>query len=968
MPALTEPLVGRDGEIESLGRALDELARGHPGTVAIAGEPGIGKTRLLRELAARAESRGYLVLAGAASELEHDLPFSVFVDALDKYLAGLDPKRLAVLDEDVQAELAYVFPALRRLGMGRPVAPQHERHRSHRAVRDLLERLAAPTPLVLVLDDLQWADPASVELVGALLRRPPATAVLIALALRPRQMPRPLAASLERARRDGGLSVLELGALDAADARLLVGRHVNGETVTALYVESGGNPFYLQELARTFDLAASPGPDAAALSQAIDVPAPVATALAEEIGLLSADARVVLQSAAVAGDPFEPELAAAAAQRSDEATMSAIDDLVRLDVIRQTEVPRRFTFRHPIVRRAVYETAPAGWRISAHERCAQELAVRGATPTSRAYHVERSARAGDVEAIAVLSEAGQAALRLAPASAARWFTATLRLLPATAPVDNRVELLLARAGALAAAGQLVESRADLLECLRTVGTDGGALGIRVATDCATVEHSLGMHQEARRHLMAALENLGREISAEAVGLMLELVEDGFYGGDFEAMRSWAERAFETADTIGERPLLAAGLAARAYAAAFAGTGEPAQAYCDEATVITESLTDEELASQLRTLTHLAGADLFLDRFPATTRHVRRAFAIDRNRGDLFPTLTAVLGASLWVQGRIHEALDVYDGAIESARLTGNTQSLAWALFNRGYAALVAGDLAEALRNAEESARLAQQMEAAPLGALAVAVLAAAELEDGQAARSVELMLSGAGDDELSLIGGAWRARFLEVLTRALTATGRRADAERAAAAAQKCADTVALPTALAMASLAAAALDLDSNQPLAAAKRAVGAAAAFEEVEARWDAARARLLAGRAFTAAGQQHRAMNELERAATAFQSFGSLRYRDQAERELRKLGRRVHRRSWAGAENASTRLGLLTERELQVARLVVDRRTNAQIAAELFLSHKTVETHLRNIFNKLGVESRTALARAVESNAND
>src|SRR5215207_7690650 len=90
MVMVGEHLVGRADELESLEQLLEELDRGSPGAIEVTGEPGIGKTRLLRELAARAEDRGHLVLGGSASELEHDLPFSVFVDALDEYLRGLD--------------------------------------------------------------------------------------------------------------------------------------------------------------------------------------------------------------------------------------------------------------------------------------------------------------------------------------------------------------------------------------------------------------------------------------------------------------------------------------------------------------------------------------------------------------------------------------------------------------------------------------------------------------------------------------------------------------------------------------------------------------------------------------------------------------------------------------------------------------------------------------------------------------
>ena len=189
MSLLADQFVGRAEELGSLDHALDELDSGRAAAIELVGEPGIGKTRLLAELAARAEARRHLVLAGSASELERDLPFSVFVDALDEYVEGLDPRRLGALDDDVQAELAHVFPSLSALAPGREVALQHERYRTHRAVRELLERLAFTRPLVLVLDDLHWADSASIELVGALLRRPPAAPVLMTLALRPRQTP-----------------------------------------------------------------------------------------------------------------------------------------------------------------------------------------------------------------------------------------------------------------------------------------------------------------------------------------------------------------------------------------------------------------------------------------------------------------------------------------------------------------------------------------------------------------------------------------------------------------------------------------------------------------------------------------------------------------------------------------------------------------------------------------------------------
>ena len=309
--------------------------------------------------------------------------------------------------------------------------------------------------------------------------------------------------------------------------------------------------------------------------------------------------------------------------------------------------------------------------------------------------------------------------------------------------------------------------------------------------------------------------------------------------------------------------------------------------------------DDELGSRLDALAHLATAEFYLDHFTAAGPHAERALRIGRatGKGDLFPLIVPMLGGSLWVRGRMAEAGEVLDGAIAAARLVDNPQGLAWNLFNRSYAAFAAGDIDLALATAEEAFDLAQELDPGPVPAHAAVALAYARLETGHAERCAELLVEFAGGDELRLIGGGWRARYLELLTRSFLAAGRRDEAERAAAAAQACAEAVGLPMAGAMAALAAAALDLDGGEPAAAAERALSAAAALEEVGNVFDAATSRLLAGRALAQAGKHDQAAAELELAAAAFESFGSHRYRLQAERELRKLGRSIHRRTRPG-----------------------------------------------------------------------
>ena len=166
---IEEVLMGLDEVKVSLEQALTRFQRQGFTALEIAGEPGIGKTRLLAELARAADQRGHLVLSGAASELEADLPFCVFVDALDEYVHGLEPHRLEELGAEARAGLAHVLPSLAPLSPG---PPQAERHRVHGAVRALLEQLAELTkasgpkrPAILVVgkvaalrQHLRWFD------------------------------------------------------------------------------------------------------------------------------------------------------------------------------------------------------------------------------------------------------------------------------------------------------------------------------------------------------------------------------------------------------------------------------------------------------------------------------------------------------------------------------------------------------------------------------------------------------------------------------------------------------------------------------------------------------------------------------------------------------------------------------------------------------------------------------------------
>ena len=252
-----------------------------------------------------------------------------------------------------------------------------ERFRYHRALRALLDDVAGGRPFLLAVDDLQWADEGSFEWLLHLVRRPPRSPAALVLAARPG----PAALELVAAAREDGehlpLAPLSrdasLAVLDALGDRALAER---------LAAEAGGNPLFLRELGR------------AVARGTAELPATIAAAIQQEVADLDEGARELLAAAAVAGDPFDDDVAAAAAGVGPHAAGAALDAVVRADIVRPGAAGRSFAFRHPLVRRAVYDGLAAARRLELHAALAAELGRRGAPPLVRAPHVERSARRG----------------------------------------------------------------------------------------------------------------------------------------------------------------------------------------------------------------------------------------------------------------------------------------------------------------------------------------------------------------------------------------------------------------------------------------------------------------------------------------------------------------------------------------------------------------------------------------------
>ena len=507
-----------------------------------------------------------------------------------------------------------------------------ERFLRHRAVA---ARLQERGPIAVLLDDLHWADEASVELVLHLLRRPVAVPALLVIAARPVG---PAARLLDAARCAPGWEQLELEPLAHEDALALVAGVADPEVRERVVREGRGNPLFLSELARVADRG-----DGA-------LPPTLVAAVSFEVAALAHEARALIQGAAVAGEPFDPELAAAIAGLDPASAPRALDALVAADLVRPARgdasspasaaaahsdevrsrvvaewtmspcgapldpnlVPpaaagRAFVFRHPLVRRAVYDACAPGWRLGAHERAAAALEARGAGPAARAYHVVRSAHAGDADAIAVLSAAAEVAGQSSPAAAAHWYGAALRLVP-DRDRDARAGLLARHALALGGSGRLPEARTALLEALALAPQLRAHDRVRADRDPA---------RDAHRRPPAAARRAGRRAALPARGAGLRAGRGRLPRGP----RRRAARLGGARRAGGAGGPAAAGRRARRCSrSARSGAAIPqtAAAALDRASSGLDALDDATLASHPAVPVYVGIAQFLHERFAAAT--------------------------------------------------------------------------------------------------------------------------------------------------------------------------------------------------------------------------------------------------------------------------------------------------------------------------------------------------------------
>lgn len=923
-------LLGRDRELATADARLGGLGTGPARVIVITGDAGIGKTSLVGAILRMAGERGADVLSGTAVEFEEDVPYTVVADALGPAAAAL-----ASASGEDDGPLAV------------------ERHRAHRAVADVLEVMAAARPLVLALDDLHWADPASVELVCHLLRRRPQGPMLLILAMRPGQAADTLVRTIERAAREGGVDRLPLGPLDRDDCARLLGPSITEGRRRRLEELSGGNPLYLSLLARA---GAGDGP----------MPESVRAAVDEEIAGLRPSVRRVLEGAAVAGDPFDPEIAAAAADVSPHEARVALDDLVRTGLVRIGPGDERPRFRHPVVRLAVYEGTPSAWRVAAHARAAAHLGRVGGDLQSRAHHLARSASLGDPEAAGVIEQAARQARATAPAAAALRFEDARRLTPESPEaLPQRLGLTVAAAQSHADAGELGRAADLLSEAITMTPVDLADVRVPLLVGCAGAERLLGRLDAAEGHLREALAATAGTDPAVATVVRTEIALGCLYrSGRFDLHRSrrWAAHALADARTSGDPALLARACASSALVECASGDMRAADALARRGEAIVAAMDDEALSGILDVVFNLTWAALLVERFDDALGLVRRGIDVARGlrQGSLLLPMLIVEAQVLVSAGRIGEAHERSTAMLEQSRVAGNSQTLAWALAKHCLVEAARGRVAEAERLATEALEIARTHDVGTLSAAIAWSAAGALVENGHDDQAVALILDEVGGPGLPMIFPAFRPLCLELLARAELGRGDVAAAAGWAEAGLRLASRLGLGRRSAMAHRAAAEVALATGDARSALEHARVAVASAGAVGAAADAASAAVIEGRALAALGRRDEALTCLEAAESALAACGAGRGRDAAARELRRLGRRVGRAGARGAGGSGA--AALSARERQIAELVAEGLRNREIAERLFLSERTVEDNLVRIRRKLGVPSRAAIAAAI------
>ena len=888
----------RDSVIAFVNRSIEGAA-----ALVLEGEAGIGKSTLWQAGVQAARERGLRVLVTRPAEAERGLAHAGLGDLLDGALESVLPvlpaPRRRALEIALLVEEGAAAADPRTLGV---------------AVRSALELLAEDAPLVVAIDDVQWLDPSSASTLAFALRRMHEQSVLLLLARRlgdgakPSELEKAIAA--ERVQRLP-VGPLSLGATQGLlQARL--GRSLSRPTLLRVHEVSGGNPFYALELARVLSASVEP-------TQPLLIPETLDGLVRARLDALPPSAHRALLLVSAVGRPSHELLVGLGV------TGDVLAPALAMHVIERTDGTVRFT--HPLLASVVYQRVSADERRHAHGLVATILD----DPIARGRHLALSTERPDIRIAAALDEAAAlASTRGAPIAAAELSEHALRLTPPNADTDRHRRALTA-ARTQRSAGEWTRARSLLAGLL----AEAQAGSVRAEALVVLAE------LEPERRSVPLLEEALREAASRPA--LESVIHCRLAWASPEAGSDHARRALELADELDDDQLRGQALAMQAILTWFAGVAE----------------APEDLLAQVRDFPSAVGGELLVREAtlavantlaPAAKRDVARSmlereYEEWRERDE--PRSSRALWGLAWVEfwaGRW--AL----GAEYAARA--RDVSVQYGLempqdhLPSAVIAVHRGQLALALEHSELGLDLAhEQFRGHPVQLMAVLGLVARWSGDPAAAKDwfekADRRASELGWGEPSVRW--WTADHAELLLE----DGRIDDAVRIIDAWEADAARVARVWVLGHATRCRGLVAAAEGDVARAGSLLERAVAQHEEVGDPFGAARALLSLGVVRRRARKKRDARAAIQAALAGFEELGSATWAEKARGELGSIGGR-------------TREEGLTPAERRVADLVAEGRTNREVAAALFVTERTVASHLSHVYAKLGVRSRTELAR--------
>jgi DNA-binding CsgD family transcriptional regulator len=929
MPGATA-LVGRDVELAQLTDWVDDLVSGAGRAVLIEGEPGIGKSSLARAAAAIAERRGCQVYRAAADELGQALPLQPLLDALRARESADDPRLATIL----------------RLLHGEPISSGADATvAASEQMLTLMAELCSVAPTVLVIDDLQWADLATISVWEWLARSADRSPLLLIGTSRPV----PLRDELRTVHRAvGEEGTIRLGGLPDAAVADLITTIVDGKPgkeLLTLADGAAGNPLYLTELMDALTRAArmTVTDDGVVEVTSGPVPNSLVAAIGYRLDFLPRDARLVLQAAALLGVEFLVSDLAIVLDRRITELVPAIDEARMAGVLE--EAGEKLSFRHPLIRDALYDDIGVSVRVAWHRDAAKSLADAG-VPVPRV--ARQLLRAVSSPSAGPLDE-----------SLLNWLVDAAPTLVAQAPKAAIALLRQAshRSSVTTKRGAILACR--LADALYRTGDSSGAERVATRAMAAITDPDLlvDLHWTVTQCRVLAgtlgesLEALGRALAVPAIStrhrarlLVLTARAHGALGDITVAGRVAAE-SLGTAEKAGDQWAIGWSLHALIIASIMRGDVTDALPLFERALEVVRdnpSLTDLGLLLQINQAVALGD----IDRYPEAIAAAERVRQLADHAGSLVRLAQAqtALGELLFEVGRWDDAQAEVETLSDEFKDPGST------CCDRGVAAVIAFH-----RGEPATARQHLSMAEPSAGKIGNRVVASLAL-----ARSLDHEIAGAPDEALAVLteGVTNNADEIEEMEDLLPEAARLAvstetidTAVDIAAQAASLAQRSQVPHRLAAAAYCRGLVEDDPSLLLHAAER-------YDEADRPLLRAKALEAAAIGFASRGDHGSARTAFTRADDLYDGLGANWDLAHLRAQLRRHGIRRGPRS----KHRQARVGWnsLTPTETKIAGMVAEGLPNRQIAEQLVLSPRTVGTHVSHILAKLGVRSRIDIAR--------